>query len=368
MRNDPTLFLLRTVRDSGLTTAVAVLTWGLAAWAPGAFERLAQEDGPVEWLTFWSFAVAGLLALTSPLLHRTPAAENLRGPLTRTFLFLFGVGAMVVALEEISWGQRLLGYRPPDVFLRGNFQQELNLHNLTGAGTRGALLVGLLFAFGVVYPLLCRTPPTSRWLHVLGVPVLPLTVIPGFALLITTYAAYPRSYTGEWVELGTGVGLVQAVLIYRAEFTRRQAWVCLSAVLIAGLLTPLAQSGLTDPTRRELAAEETRALAEDFARKRYRSRCGVHKRLYTFVTEYGGAPFEETAFGALPGSDADIERRRFFLDPWNLPYWIRHTCARDRQSSAVYVYSFGANRQRDSTAELLTADDVGAWVNHPRNR
>lgn len=358
---------LSTLRHSGPIVAVPLLAWVLSTWLPGAFERIAQEDGPVEWLTFWAFAAAGLLALTSPRLHGRPAGSSAPALLTGVFLVLFGLGALAVALEEISWGQRLFGYRPPEVFLRDNFQQELNLHNLAGASTRGALLIGLLLCFGVIYPLLCRIPTTSRWLGVLGIPGLPLTLLPGFAALIGTYACYPWEYAGEWVELGAGIGFLLAALTYRPELGTWRAGACLAAVLAGGLLTPLAQSAIADPARRELAALETTALAEDFARKRYRSRCGVHKRVYTFVTEYGGSRFEDTAFGSLAGGASDFERRRFFLDPWNLPYWIRHTCSRDRQTSSVQVYSFGPNRRRDSTAGTLEADDVGASVS-PRSR
>ncbi|MGE0623845.1 MAG: hypothetical protein AB7I04_07590 [Pseudomonadales bacterium] len=369
--------LSMTLRHSGPVLAVPVLAWLLAVWTPDVFERITQEDGPVEWITFWAFAAAGALALTSPGLRGTPADAEKRGPLTRLFLILFGLGALFVALEEISWGQRLIGYRPPDVFLRDNFQQELNLHNLAGAGTRGALLMGLLFAFGVAYPLLCRIPPASRWLAALGVPTLPLTLLPGFAALLVVYAVYPWEYTGEWVELGAGIGFLIAALVYREHSGGWQASAALAAVMAAGILTPLGQASLTDPVRRQIAAIETAALAEDFATKRYRSRCGVHKRVYTFVTEYGGSRFEDTAFGtlepsasdgALAGDERDLERHRYFLDPWNLPYWIRHECSRDRQTSTVYVYSFGANRRRDSTADQLVADDVGAWVSRPPSR
>jgi len=360
------------VRDtslhSGPMLAVPLLAWMLAVWMPADFEDFAQEDGPVEWITFWAFAAAGVLSLSSPLLRREPDRRGNHGPLTRAFLMLFGAAALAVALEEISWGQRLIGFRPPEIFLRDNFQQELNLHNLADAGTRGALLVGGLFAFGVGYPLLCRLPPASRWLDALGVPVLPLTLTPGFLALIATYAAYPWAYTGEWVELGAGIGLLLAALCYRDRPVAWQAPATLAAVAAAGMATAFGQAVLTDPVRHEVAVIETTALAEDFASKRYRSRCGVHKRVYTFVTEYGGSRFENTAFGALDGGEADLERRRYFLDPWNLPYWIRHGCSRDRRTSTVYVYSFGANRRRDSTADQLAADDVGAWVSRPPSR
>ena len=52
-------------------------------------------------------------------------------------------------------------------------------------------------------------------------------------------------------------------------------------------------------------------------------------------------------------------RRQYFLDPWNLPYWIRHRCSEGR-TTAVFVYSFGPNRRRDSDPGEIRGDDIGA--------
>lgn len=38
--------------------------------------------------------------------------------------------ALLVAMEEISWGQRILGYGSPRLLIETNLQQESNLHNL----------------------------------------------------------------------------------------------------------------------------------------------------------------------------------------------------------------------------------------------
>jgi len=43
---------------------------------------------------------------------------------------LFAVTAFIVAAEEISWGQRLLGIETPQAILEINTQQELTIHNL----------------------------------------------------------------------------------------------------------------------------------------------------------------------------------------------------------------------------------------------
>ena len=52
------------------------------------------------------------------------------------------------------------------------------------------------------------------------------------------------------------------------------------------------------------------------------------------------------------------ERARFFLDPWNYPYWVQ--CTRDGDRRFNYVYSFGPNRRRESTEWEVLGDDIGA--------
>ena len=111
-----------------------------------------------------------------------------------------------------------------------------------------------------------------------------------------------------------------------------------------------------------LTISDTRALAADLTSRRLRSRCGIHKRVYTFIQEYGSGNLERGAWGGLEALDeAHDLRRRYFLDPWNLPYWIRHRCSEGR-TTAVFVYSFGPDRRRDSIGSEIREDDIGAYA------
>ena len=49
------------------------------------FSRLAQEDGPVEWATFWAFLAAGLLALWSAIRGQRSHAARLSAGLLAAF-------------------------------------------------------------------------------------------------------------------------------------------------------------------------------------------------------------------------------------------------------------------------------------------
>ena len=56
-----------------------------------------------------------------------------------------GYLAHVVAMEEISWGQRILGFEGPPALVAANQQDEANLHNLLGRYA----LHGLYIVIGV---------------------------------------------------------------------------------------------------------------------------------------------------------------------------------------------------------------------------
>ena len=112
-----TLFFL--VLSAGLTT--------LAITAEPTFDALMWEDAWAEWTTFFAFLLAGILGCKTLLAvyRRTGDRRVLLepGPAGLCLVTLF---CLLAAGEEISWGQRLIGLRPPELFQQLNFQQELN--------------------------------------------------------------------------------------------------------------------------------------------------------------------------------------------------------------------------------------------------
>ena len=85
-----------------------------------------SENHPVELLTFMSLFSAGIMGWK--LAWR--ARNNERGILVVGFYTLFSAGLLLVAMEEISWGQSLFGFEPPSAIKAINKQGELNLHNI----------------------------------------------------------------------------------------------------------------------------------------------------------------------------------------------------------------------------------------------
>jgi hypothetical protein len=110
---------------------------------------------------------------------------------------------------------------------------------------------------------------------------------------------------------------------------------------------------------------ELRALRADLAMPRSYKRCGIHKRMYSYVEKYGQRHLFEGEFSKLVATGLPVERAKFFLDPWNSPYWFKHVCAEDGSRRAILVYSFGPNRHRDSSRWEVVEDDLAGWVSRP---
>jgi hypothetical protein len=93
--------------------------------APLHYKSLVREDGLVENFQFVLFFGAGIVAI---LAGRRLGAAGLK--LHCGLYWLLGIGLLVVAMDEISWGQRLFGFATPERVAAVNFQSELTIHNL----------------------------------------------------------------------------------------------------------------------------------------------------------------------------------------------------------------------------------------------
>ena len=336
--------------------------------APELYHSIAQEDGPLEWASFWAFLLAagaaGWLAFRTRARGRLPWCEA-----GLSLLCLF------IAMEEISWGQRLLGYQPPSYFLEHNFQQELNLHNLVDTGLRKLALTVLILGYGVALPLLLRIAPLRALALRLGVIAPPVALVPAFLSTGLLYLWYPVHLTGEFVEFMLGAGLLFAVLAQRPgrepRVGDRPIRVGAAAALVAGLGWISAEAGSRSPSDPELVAQaqlEVRALTDDLEAlaaaqgRGFVPRCGIHKRFYSFARKYG-VPLPAGNFSAQSG-DSDV-RARYFLDPWNSPYWIRHKCQDGKHYA--FVYSFGPDRRRNSSRTQVLGADIGALIDRAKS-
>lgn len=338
------------------------------------YYRTVQEDELLEWATFWAFVLAASLSIQAALLEWRDRQA------LPWFLSGIAVFCLFVALEEISWGQRIFGYRPPVYFLDQNYQQEFNLHNVVETRLRKLALQAVILGYGVFLPLLQLAPKVGPLLDRLRVVAPPLGLVPVFLAAYALYAWYPLRHMGEWVELILGLGFLfpalLAVFNYRTTSNAGESGkppariylISATAVISLGFLTTVAtrHQAQTHPGNVTAVRAELRALGTDFRSGKLRHRCGLHKRLYTFVRQYGQDYLFDGTFSNLVAQGLPQERADFFLDPWNSPYWVRDSCASRSEPRTTFVYSLGPNRRRDSTRYEILDDDIGEYIRPAR--
>ena len=333
----------------------------LSALNPDAFYKNVQEDQPLEWATFWAFIAAAALFGRAAYLRRKGK------PLP---WFFAGVAAfcIVVAMEEISWGQRVLGYSPPRYFLQNNFQQELNLHNVIATSLRKQLVGVILLGYGLLLPLLRRIPKARGLLVKLGVTPPPGGLAPIFVALFALLVFYPLRYSGEIIEAGLALAFLFASIdaLAKVEETEAQPrWLrvagSLSVVALLAFGSAIGSRGqlAADPIVAEVTATEIRALRRDFERLARDGKlpCGKHERVNWMAKLSRSDTLKKGRFFSLSENGLPDERAEFFIDPWATAYWVRTTC--NDQRDKIFLYSFGPNRRRDSNRWKRRGDDIG---------
>ena len=156
---------------------IGVMALGVASM--DAFHSLLDEDHPIEWLQFFVI----LAAVPAFLMAAVRANRMGRRGLAAIYVVV-AVGCFVTAGEEISWGQRVLGFATPAELEPINHQGESNIHNISlvqHAFNVGELLAGL---YGLIIPIAWLQPDVrrrlGRWIDPLLVP--PLCLIALFFL------------------------------------------------------------------------------------------------------------------------------------------------------------------------------------------
>ncbi len=148
---------------------------------PSLLDVYLEEDGAVEWLT-----VTGLLAGFCVCIYRFINLFRVKNWWFLTITLILGILLFIAAGEEISWGQRILGIKSSEYFLKNNAQGETNIHNLVVNGVKinklvfSTILIAALGIYLVVLPLLYKTNnKIKKFVDNSGVPV------PGFYQIIS---------------------------------------------------------------------------------------------------------------------------------------------------------------------------------------
>jgi hypothetical protein len=183
-----------------------------------------SEQGPIELGTAALYlASAGLAA---------GLALGTRATVPGVYRLLYGLfvaAAVFVALEEVSYGQHLLGWTSPRWFAEHNVKGESNLHNLYGDRPTRALRNLALVSYaavGIVLPAAAmawyRRYPPGHWTHYL-LPRGEIAALVVLAIVLRRLRKLPSTpFTGldlgldELMELYLGVAaLVYVVVLWR---------------------------------------------------------------------------------------------------------------------------------------------------------
>ena len=124
----------RVVRSRGFVCAVpfvVLLAFAFikyrAGVANGLYLSLAKEDSLVEDSGALAVFAGGLLTL-----RNAARARHRRDMILTAGLLLLGLFMVWLALEEVSYAQRFLGFGTPAPLQSANYQEEVNLHNISG--------------------------------------------------------------------------------------------------------------------------------------------------------------------------------------------------------------------------------------------
>ncbi len=184
----------------------------MALQFPLAYIWATYEDLVGEWAQTYFFLAAAVLAVVVAI----------RPTHYRWFFALLALACSYVFLEEISWGQRIIGFDTPDFLKSRNLQGEANVHNLF-TGPHKTLLKDLisvavalaLFGYGLLYPLFKKLGlRIALWFDRIGVAAPPLILWPFFTLA-AFFELKPLSFNeAEVAELLIGFALATTTLHY----------------------------------------------------------------------------------------------------------------------------------------------------------
>lgn len=203
---------------------IAVLI-GVSAYSEDLYFDIADEDGFVEWLTVAGLLVAGVLYVVRwrGFRQNQSSSWSLMMLLT-TLLFVFGIG------EELSWGQRLLGFGA-ELDLSANRQNEFNLHNLQLGDfnlNKVVFSLGFGLALGVYFLVLPWAVGRWAWLRDgltrVGIPVSSWTISLWF--VFNTLAVQLISDTKKWETLEVLIPASALVILWSRGVVGKELYDC----------------------------------------------------------------------------------------------------------------------------------------------
>ncbi len=179
--------------------------FGSKVFSPSTYRYFIKEDSLSEYAQSAFYLLGSVFALLTVFLC------------LRNRLYLYGVlcgvlalGLFFIAMEEISWGQRIVGFTNPDYFNKYNVQNEFTLHNLDSVQPllrHMYIAIGFYGSFSWLLAALLLPKLKLRRDNVLNFLTPPWYVAPYFfvCFCIYTFLHYIRPYYFD-TEIGRKLG------------------------------------------------------------------------------------------------------------------------------------------------------------------
>jgi hypothetical protein len=197
--------VVRVTRRPAATVALfAVLAALAGGWAATTLRLEGyEEDGLLESATAVVLLVCASLLASG--IRRADAIDRRLGVGVTTLAIV----CFLLLMEEISWGQRILGFETPDEIGQINAQQETNLHSMFVGYNQ---LIRLAIALVIATVLIDR----ARWVGWLRLSGLDRLMPPAAAIYFVPFLLYAHTYDELFEEV---VGLF--LLVYVIDLRRR---------------------------------------------------------------------------------------------------------------------------------------------------
>lgn len=170
-----------------LAGLVLVSAFAVSAMSKEAFfTYFGAEDSLIENMTAVLLGVCGLV-----LIRRVLKVRNALSQGAVLLGVVYGLAYIWAGGEEISWGQRIIGFESPEFFKENNDQQEFTFHNLVIGDVKldelifGPVLSYIILTYLILLPLLWRGMAWVKTLTRRMVIPVPRLHHAAFALVVT---------------------------------------------------------------------------------------------------------------------------------------------------------------------------------------
>ena len=188
------------------------------------------ENGPYE------VATAAIL-LAGSLWLGLRAYRNKSSKIVRSGAIIMAALCFVGAGEEISWGQHWLHFESTEFFLKHNYQQEANLHNLIPAVIFSTLINIVLYSWFTLFPVLHWAYPDNAFSQLLkrhGIDIwIPTKPIALMMILASSFHAWliPATYSDTAAVIACWLIALMVMIKRRALGNSLTEWIMLGLAL-----------------------------------------------------------------------------------------------------------------------------------------